>query len=129
MDLKRLTLSATLFATLGAAQAATDNVVAYTVEEGEDIQTVAGKYEVSVEDILVTNGKKAEDITVGTVVYIPPPHATGFFNPDTGMYTIAEGDDLYEISRRFGTTVKAIEELNGLKGATIDAGAQLKIPD
>ncbi|MGB5831062.1 MAG: LysM peptidoglycan-binding domain-containing protein [Thiohalocapsa sp.] len=129
MRLKILTLSAAMFAALGSAQAATDNLIAYTVAEGEDIQTIAGTYDISVEDILITNGKKAEEIVVGTVIYIPPKHATGFFDPATGVYTVAQGDDLYAISRRFGTTVAALETANGLGSAGIKVGAKLKIPD
>ncbi|MTW19604.1 LysM peptidoglycan-binding domain-containing protein [Allochromatium palmeri] len=129
MKLKKLVLSTALLAVLGSTQAATDNIVAYTVTEGEDIQTIAGKYDISVTDILVSNGKESEDITVGEVIYIPPKHATGFFDPDTGLYIVAQGDDLLEISRRFGTTVEAIEALNGLQGSLIQAGTELQIPD
>ncbi|MGB5830541.1 MAG: LysM peptidoglycan-binding domain-containing protein [Thiohalocapsa sp.] len=56
--------------------------------------------------------KKADEITIGSVFSIPPQHATGYFNPQTGIYTIAAGDDLYEIARRFGTTVAAPEAKN-----------------
>ena len=55
-------------------------------------------------------------------------HATGYFNPETGVYTIAPGDDLLEISRRFGTTVEAIQEENDLDGTEIIAGNTLLIP-
>lgn len=41
--------------------------------------------------------------------------------PDTGVYTIAKGEDLPEISRRFGTTVEAIESENGLENTRITA--------
>ncbi|NEX21934.1 LysM peptidoglycan-binding domain-containing protein [Thiorhodococcus mannitoliphagus] len=129
MNLKKLILFTGLLAVLGSTQAATDNIVAYTVTEGEDIQTIAGQYDLSVTDILVSNGKESEDVTVGEVIYIPPKHATGFFNPDTGVYTVAKGDDLLEISRRFGTTVEAIEALNGLPNSDIQTGANLQIPD
>mgnify|MGYP001057352702 CR=1 FL=1 len=129
MNTKHLALSAALIFGAGTTYAVTDGVVAYTLVEGEDIQTVAGNYDVTVEQILITNGKKAEEITVGSVIYIPPQHATGYFNPHTGVYTIAAGDDLYEIARRFGTTVDALEAENKLGGAKIIAGETLKIPD
>lgn len=128
MNTKKLVLSAALIVALNTAYATTDNVVAYTLAEGEDIQTVAGNYDVTVEQILVTNGKKSEEITVGTVIYIPPQHATGYFNPQTGSYTIAAGDDLYEIARRFGTSVDALEAKNKLGGTEIVAGKTLQIP-
>lgn len=128
MNVKQVMLSAALCAVMGSAHAWKQEVVEYTWAEGDDIQTVAGQYDVSVEQILVSNGFQTDEITVGTVIYIPPKHATGYFNPETGVYTIAPGDDLLEISRRFGTTVEAIQEENDLDGTEIIAGNTLLIP-
>ena len=77
---------------------------------------------------LPTNGLESAEITVGTVIYIPPKHATGYYDPANGTYVIAPGDDLYEISKRFGTTVAALEQANGLDSSKIKAGATLTIP-
>jgi LysM repeat protein len=122
-------LAALLCAALLSWQArAEDMAVAYTIVEGDTLETVAGQYDVTVEDIMVTNGFETEEIEVGTVVYIPPPHAAGFYDPDTGTYVIAEGDDLSAIAERFGTTVAALEEANDLQSSEIIAGATLQIP-
>ncbi len=107
---------------------ADDTAVAYTIVEGDTLATVAGQYDVTVEDLMVTNGLETEEIEIGTVIYIPPPHAQGFYDPDTGTYLIAEGDDLSAIAERFGTTVAALEEANGLTSSLIIAGATLQIP-
>jgi LysM repeat protein len=128
MTIKTLAVAATLAISVTSVYAASDSAVAYTVTENEDIETIAGTYDVSVEDILVTNGKTAEEIEVGSVIYIPPAHATGRYNPDNGTYKVAKGDDLYAISNRFGTSVASIETLNGMKGNEIKAGATIKIP-
>lgn len=50
--------------------------------------------------------------------------------PAAGMetYTVARGDTLSGIARRFGVTVKALRAANNLKGDTIRAGAKLLIP-
>ena len=128
MPVKKLVLSAALVALTSAAYAWQQDLVEYTWTEDADIQTVAGNYDVSAEQILVSNGLETDEITVGTVIYIPPKHATGYFNPETGVYTIAPGDDLLEISRRFGTTVEAIQEENDITGTEIIAGQTLLIP-
>jgi LysM repeat protein len=128
MLVKRIVLSAALLAVMGSAQAWKQDLVEYTWAENDDIETVAGNYDVSAEQILVSNGWDTDEITVGTVVYIPPKHATGYFNPETGVYTIAPGDDLLEISRRFGTSVEAIQNENDLTGTEIVAGQTLLIP-
>jgi tungstate transport system substrate-binding protein len=43
-------------------------------------------------------------------------------------YTVKAGDSLYRIARRFGTTVAAIQSLNGLTSTIIRVGQVLKIP-
>jgi len=128
MPFKKLVLSAALLALMGSAHAWQQDLVEYTWAEDDDIQTVAGNYDVSAEQILVSNGLETAEITVATVIYIPPKHATGYFNPETGIYTIAEGDDLSAIAERFGTTVAALEEENILTDSTIIAGKTLLIP-
>ncbi len=131
MKFKKRILSVALLAAMGSAGSAhawQQDLIAYTWVEGDDIETVAGNYDVSVEQILVSNGWETDEITVGTVIYIPPKHATGYIDPETGVYTIAPGDDLLEISRRFGTTVEAIQAENDLTGTKIIAGQTLLIP-
>ena len=46
-----------------------------------------------------------------------------------GTYVVAPGDDLYEMAKRFGTTVVAIGEANALTSNKIEAGATLQIPN
>jgi len=127
--MKRLMIAAAVAAMFGAWNVQADEAVAYTVVEGEDIQTVAGRYEVTVEDIVITNGLETEEITVGTVIFIPPKHARGYYDPDNGTYVVAPGDDLYAIAKRFGTTVEAIGEANAMTSNKIEVGATLQIPN
>jgi LysM repeat protein len=126
--MKRLITAAAVAATFCAWNLQADEAVAYTVVEGEDIQTIAGRYDVTVEDIVISNGLETEEITVGSVIYIPPKHARGYYDPENGTYLVAQGDDLLEIARRFGTTVEALEQANGLDSSKIGAGATLQIP-
>ncbi len=48
--------------------------------------------------------------------------------PTTRTYTVAPGDTLGLIARKFGTTVQAIKEANGLTTDFLNIGQQLKIP-
>ena len=47
--------------------------------------------------------------------------------PQAVYYTVVKGDTLYGISKRFGTTVEAIQKLNNLTGTTISIGQVLRI--
>lgn len=59
---------------------------------------------------------------IGENVPVPGPEA------DRIAYTVQAGDSLWRIARRFGTTVEAIKQANGLTGDTILVGQVLQIP-
>ncbi len=50
--------------------------------------------------------------------------------PDTGtiQYVVRAGDSLWLIARKYGTTVDAIKDMNGLKSDMLSIGQILKIP-
>ncbi|WP_456425969.1 LysM peptidoglycan-binding domain-containing protein [Rhodocaloribacter sp.] len=43
-------------------------------------------------------------------------------------YTVRRGDTLGKIARRYGTTVAALKDVNGLRGSTIRTGQTLHVP-
>ena len=43
-------------------------------------------------------------------------------------YVVVEGDDMYEIAKRFGTTVDALVGYNDLPSTAIQTGQKLIIP-
>ena len=52
----------------------------------------------------------------------PAPAATG------GQHMIQKGDTLWGISRRYGVSVEALQQANGMTGTTIVEGRTLIIP-
>ena len=59
-----------------------------------------------------------------------PPAPVPANEPIVGgsSHTVVAGDSLWGISRKYGTTVEAIQAANGLTGTTIRTGQQLAIP-
>ena len=58
----------------------------------------------------------------------PRPSVSAVPSPTTLTYTVVAGDTLTGIAARFGTTVKAIMDLNALTTTTLRIGQQLLIP-
>jgi LysM repeat protein len=112
------------------------NQVYHTVESGETVSTIAKLYGTTVQAILQANGLKATSIlSVGQQLIIPLPIAdtptptvTPTPSPTPFVYTIKSGDTLSDIAKRFGTTVEALMEANGIEDATrLTVGTKLTI--
>ena len=56
-------------------------------------------------------------------------HAKGQYDASSSTYTVAAGDDLTHIGRRFGITVDELRTLNNLSGDRLRIGQQLSLED
>ncbi len=98
----------------------------YTVLRGETLYSIARRFGVTVQAVVQANGLLNPNlIFAGQVLWIP-----GVSGSPTGstVYIVKWGDTLYSIARRYGTTVYALMDANGLQGTTIYAGQRLVIP-
>jgi putative chitinase len=107
--------------------------VSHTVVWGDTLFGLAQRYGTTVDAIVRVNNLPNENyIRVGQVLQIPRgdqpvgvPAAPG----GTVSYTVQPGDTLYGIASRYGTTVQAIAQANGVVNpAFIRVGQQLSIP-
>ena len=98
----------------------------YTVQAGDDLQAVADRLESTPWRIIRDNGLFwDQSLRPGTVLRVrsAQPRAT------TATHTVARGDTLNGLARRYGTTVRAIQEANSMGRRTvIRIGQRLQIP-
>lgn len=99
------------------------NVWEYTVRPGDSLWLIATRYGTTVDAIRSLNGLTGDLIDVGQVLKIPASQSDGYTE-----YTVRPGDTLWLISGRYGTTVDAIRNLNGLTGDMLSIGQVLRIP-
>ena len=105
----------------------------YTLEESVPLQYTEKMY--------TGEEKKDKSIMIGnTILNVIQPNMedSTYDKEKTGMrrmycqnqliYTVQAGDTLWAIARTYGTTVDAIQKLNGLTGDVINIGQVLKIP-
>ncbi len=98
-------------------------VINYTVQAGDTLWLLSRRYDTTVEAIKQLNGLTSDMLLIGQVLKIPAAGSPSWFE-----YTVLPGDTLWLLSRRYGTTVEAIRQLNGLTGDLIDVGQILRIP-
>lgn len=122
-----LTVLMGMVAPVQGAPAASGQVV-HVVRWGETLEGIAARYGVSVWAIVQANGLANPNyIYVGQTLIIPTAGTPAPAGRTT--YVVQWGDSLSSIAYRFGTTVEAIMQANGLSNPNfIYAGQVLTIP-
>lgn len=96
---------------------------AYTVRSGDTLWLLANRFGTTVDAIMRLNGLTSDNLQIGQVLQIPSGQSTSYFD-----YTVRSGDTLWLLANRFGTTVDAIMQLNGLTNDNLRIGQVLRIP-
>lgn len=118
--------------------------IKYKVKKGESFWSISRKFGVGMKELAAYNNMDVKKpLKAGITLKIPPggrlvetPKAEKGepekeikkLDGDTD-YTVRPGDSLWKISRKFGTTVKAVADANGLtKDSVLKVGQELYIP-
>jgi LysM repeat protein len=132
---------------VGISEQTTSDECSYTVEAGDTLYRIALEYETTVEDLLAANPQLVGDepiLQIDEVLTIPDcepgvirptripsatEEATDEIPPGGEIYVVQPGDVLGAIASRYGVTVRAIMDANGLTDPDrLDIGQELIIP-
>lgn len=120
------------------APAAPTSAATHTIVRGDTLSGIAARYGTTVPALMSANGLSSTTIYAGRVLRIPgasaaapaaaPAPAAPAAPTRAATHTIVRGDTLSGIAARYGTTVTALMNANGLNSTTIYAGRVLQIP-
>lgn len=97
----------------------------HQVRSGESLYSIAQRYGTTVEALRAANGLSGSYIETGQRLIIPG--GTGS-TASGGTHTVAPGDTLFLLARRYGTTVDSLMRANNLTTAEIYPGQCLRLP-
>ena len=114
----------------------------YVVEKGDSLYSIAQKFNVTVDDIIEKNNLQTTILSVGQILKIPIQKeepstpslgkecfGEGYVEPTYETYTVKRGDNLYDIARKYNTTVLDLMELNNLYyESDLRAGMDIIVP-
>ncbi|GGI22803.1 lytic transglycosylase domain-containing protein [Pedobacter mendelii] len=105
------------------------SVVYHKVSSGQNLNAVADKYGIEVQDLKVWNNLKTKTIVPGQKLKIYTSKRTVYKAPASYLsYKVKRGDTLSEIAEKFeGATVQNIKRDNRLARAGLQVGMVLKI--
>ena len=101
----------------------------HVVKSGENLSIIAKKYKCTVTDLKNWNNLKSTNLSIGQKLKVYPP-AEGSSSSSGGSitHTVKAGDNLWDISRKYGVSVEQIRKLNGLSSnAVLKIGQKLVI--
>ncbi len=122
----------------------------HLVQSGESLSDLASRYEVSVSELMAANGLEDDTIVAGVTLHLPvtakerttpltPESVEANGQTDSSpvvvdhsmptVYTVVQGDTLFQIARRHGKSVLDLQQANQLQTPDLILGQELVIPD
>ncbi len=111
----------------------------YEVKAGDSLYSIAQKFNTTVNDIVKENNLQTTILSVGQILKIPTNKTEtlpdtikecfgeGYMEPKYETYTVKRGDNLYDIARKYNTTVIHLMDLNNLTSTNLQIGQVLKV--
>jgi len=113
-------------------------MVTHRIRYGETLSSIARRYGSSVSAIKQANGMRTTRIRAGRKLMIPVlekksrkksgARARKLDWSETVVHRVKSGDTLYWIAQKYGSSIRAIKQANGLKGSRIKPGQKLVVP-
>jgi membrane-bound lytic murein transglycosylase D len=114
-------------------------VTRHKVRKGETIETISKRYGADAKSILLANNlRRPSPLAAGTILRVPmevpperPPALAETKAPapkrEAVEHVVRQGDSLYNLARRYGTTTEEIQRLNRVTPSSLAIGQVLKI--
>ncbi|MDO6389584.1 LysM peptidoglycan-binding domain-containing protein [Pontibacter sp. BT731] len=118
---------------------ATEKTEVHTVAAGESLYVLSRRYNVTVNELKAWNNLRSTALSIGQELRVTAPADQEVTNEDleeapaetfTGsstQHTVASGESLYQISRKYGVTIKDIMEWNNKSDFNVKPGDKLVI--
>jgi LysM repeat protein len=122
----------------------TPTPMSYTVASGDSCSTIAFRFGISIQSIVLLNDLPAacDTLFIGQELKIPQPTPTATALPTATLseadatrdacgeveYTVQDNDTLSNISINYAVSIAVLKEYNGLVNDTVRSGQAIKIP-
>lgn len=118
---------------LGTTAVALPDAKRYTVKNGDSLYQIARDHGLTVNVLKSANQLSSDKLHTGQVIQIPDAGKVGNGEADvtveaTERYTVKAGDTLFLIAKRYGLTVAALQQANGLQSDRLTVGQVLVMP-
>ena len=112
----------------------------YVVQSGDTLYKIANRYGMSVNQLMEINNLETTNLKIGQILKVNSSggnnsgvllgvscYGAGYKEPSYVTYTVKKGDNLYDIARKYNTTVDNLIKINNLSNNNLSIGQVLKI--
>ncbi|PKV66580.1 LysM peptidoglycan-binding domain-containing protein [Pontibacter ramchanderi] len=122
-----------------ATPASAEKTEVHTVAAGESLYLLSRKYNVTVNELKAWNNLRSTALSIGQELRVSAPAGQEVNNEDleeapaedfkgtSTQHTVVSGESLYQISRKYGVTIKDIMEWNNKSDFNVKPGDKLMI--
>ena len=97
----------------------TSNEFEYVVKAGDNLYSIANRYNTTVDEIKKLNNLSSNLLSIGQILKLP--------TQENNTYIVKSGDNLYSIANKYNTTVDEIKKKNNLTSNLLTIGQILII--
>ena len=97
----------------------------YTIKPGDNLYNIAKNYGITLEELINFNEQGTTLLKIGEQLLIPVKAN----DTNNLTYVVKPGDTLYNIAKRYNTTVDTLKDLNNLDSNLLKIGETLIIPE
>ena len=107
--------------------------ISYKVQKGDTLYKISKLYNISVDTIIKDNSLTTSNLSIGQILRIRTDKALECFGIDytpvsnDTTYIVKKGDSLYQIAKKFNTSVDNIKKKNNLSSNVLSVGQKLLI--
>ena len=95
----------------------------YVVQSGDSLYSIAKKFGTTADKIKQLNNLDSNMLSIGQEITIPSSSLN-----EVTTYKVQSGDNLYDLAKKFGTSVSELKDLNNLKSDSLSINQELKVP-
>lgn len=98
----------------------------YTVKKGDSLYQIAKKYNTTIDTLKKINNLTSNTLSIGQIITLPQDSEE--LPKDYTTYTVQKGDSLYQIAKKYNTTIENLKKINNLTNNTLSIGQKIQVP-
>lgn len=114
-------------ASVSKSRGALTSTKSYKVRRGDTLSSIARRFGTSISALKRLNGLRSSKIKIGQTLKVSSSGSSKAVLLNQ-HYSVASGDSLWSISKRFGVSVSALKRANNLRSSRLRVGQKLVIP-